>query len=213
VATTPASGRSRTGTTTPTPARSQARSCSCRAAGMELHDTAHTPAMRTAPTRRSTSSPRPQLLRRLLRLLAMVFGEGSAAARARWSSSVAAELRRPALQPLRLPPPVPFHGGAGQIQRPRARPVAAAAGSGGLDVQLRRWRRPPRAPWRPDLARPPPPILAGGHDWCPREAMAGSTSPASGAVERRRRLLQVRWRSRRGGGRRGAGRRARGTAG
>jgi len=120
--------------------------------------------MRTAPTRRSTSSPRPQLLRRLLRLLAMVFGEGSAAARARWSSSVAAELRRPALRPLRLPPPVPFHGGAGQIRRPRARPVAAAAISGGLDVRLRRWRRPPRAPGRPDLARPPPPFLADGHD-------------------------------------------------
>ena len=50
-----------------------------RAAGMELHDTAHTPAMRTAPTRRNMSSLRPQLLRRLLRLLAMVFGEGSAA--------------------------------------------------------------------------------------------------------------------------------------
>ncbi|KAG2575353.1 hypothetical protein PVAP13_7KG428701 [Panicum virgatum] len=180
---------------------------------MELHDTAHTPAhtpaMRTAPTRRSTSSPRPQLLRRLL---AMVFGEGSAAARARWSSSVAAELRRPALRPLRLPPPVPFHGRAGQIRQPRARPVAAAAGSGGLDVRLRRWWRPPRAPWRLDLARPPPPFLAGDHDGCPREAMAGSRSLASGAVERRRRLLQVRWRSRSGGGRRGAGLRARGTA-
>ncbi|KAG2582409.1 hypothetical protein PVAP13_6KG102435 [Panicum virgatum] len=44
---------------------------------------------------------------RLLRLLAMVFGEGSAAARARWSSSVALELRRPALRPLLPPPPVP----------------------------------------------------------------------------------------------------------
>ena len=50
-----------------------------RAAGMELHDTAHTPAMRTAPTRRSTSSPRRQRLPGHLRLLAMVFGEGGAA--------------------------------------------------------------------------------------------------------------------------------------
>ncbi|KAG2585323.1 hypothetical protein PVAP13_6KG383406 [Panicum virgatum] len=144
---------------------------------MELHDTAHTPAMRTAPTRRSTSSPRPQRLRRLLHRLAMVFGEGSAAARAPSSSSVVAELRRPALRPHRLPPLVPFHGGAGQIRRPRDGPVAAAAGSGGLDVRLRRWWRPPRAPWRPDLARPPPSFLAGRHGRCPREAMAGSRSP------------------------------------
>jgi len=47
-----------------------------RAAGMELHDTTHTPAMRTTSTRRSTSSPRRQ---RLPRHLAMVFGEGGAA--------------------------------------------------------------------------------------------------------------------------------------
>ena len=35
-------------------------------------------------------------------------------------------------------------GGTGQIRRPQARLVAAAAGSGGLDVRLWRWRRPPR---------------------------------------------------------------------
>ena len=55
--------------------------------------------------------------------------------------------------------------GTGQIRRPRARPVAAAAGSGGLDVRLGRWRRPPRAPSRPFLARPPPPLLPGRRPW------------------------------------------------
>ena len=125
----------------------------CRAAGMELHDTAHTLAMRTVPTRRSTSSPWPQRHRRLL---AMVFGEGSTAA-------CALELERSggAAAPGNPPSPAPSSsalpwrrrwrtpvrrgdGGAGQIPRPRARPVAAAAGSGGLDVRLWRWRRPPR---------------------------------------------------------------------
>ena len=56
-------------------------------------------------------------------------------------------------------------GGTGQIRRPRARPVAAAAGSGGLDVLLGRWRHPPRAPSRPFLARPPPPLLPGRRPW------------------------------------------------
>ena len=56
-------------------------------------------------------------------------------------------------------------GGTGYIRRPRARPVAAAAGSGGLDVRLGRWRRPPRAPSRPFLARPPPPLLPGRRSW------------------------------------------------
>jgi len=84
-------------------------------------------------------------------------------------------------------------GGTGQIRRPRARPVAAASGSGGLDVWLGRWRRPPRAPSRPNLARPPPPsFLAGGRGGFPHGAMAGSRSPASGAVERRQQLLQAR---------------------
>ncbi|KAG2632369.1 hypothetical protein PVAP13_2NG079892 [Panicum virgatum] len=36
-------------------------------------------------------------------------------------------------------------GGAGQIRWPRAPPVAAAAGSGSLDVRLWRWWHPPRA--------------------------------------------------------------------
>jgi len=206
VATTPASGRSRTGTTTPTPARSQARSCSCRAAGMELHDTAHTPAMRTAPTRRSTSSPRPQRFRRILRLLAMVFGEGSAAARARSRSSAAAELRRPSLRPLLLPPPVLFHGG-GAGGRLCGGETAGLARSRGLE--LGPWRR------RPDLAASTSGYGGGGALLPPSwpTAMAWSRSPTSGAVEQRRQLLQARRRSRSGGGQCGAGRRARGITG
>ena len=51
-------------------------------------------------------------------------------------------------------------GGTGQIRRPRARLVAAAAGSGGLDVLLGRWRRPPRAP-----SRPSSPLLHGRRPW------------------------------------------------
>ena len=43
-------------------------------------------------------------------------------------------------------------------RRPDLVASTSAAGSGGLDVRLRQWRRPPRAPWRPDLARPPPPL-------------------------------------------------------
>jgi len=77
--------------------------------------------------------------------------------------------------------------------------VTAAAGSGGLDVRLGRWQRPPRAPSRPNLARPPPPFLAGGQEGCPHKAMARRRSPASGAVERRRQLLQARRRPARRG--------------
>ena len=104
-----------------------------------------------------------------------------AAARSRSISSIAAELRRLGLRPLLLLLPVSFQfpsmaaaladaarrgdGGTGYIRRPRARPVAAAAGSGGLDVRLGRWRRAPRAPSRPFLARPPPPLLPGRRPW------------------------------------------------
>ncbi|KAG2584477.1 hypothetical protein PVAP13_6KG308300 [Panicum virgatum] len=52
------------------------------------------------------------------------------------------------------------YGGTGQIRRPRARPVAAAAGSGGLAVRQGRWRRPPRAP-----SRPSSPLLHGRRPW------------------------------------------------
>jgi len=75
---------------------------------------------------------------RLLRLLAMVFGEGSATARGRSSSSVAAELRRPALRPLLLPPLVPSYGG-GAGGRLRGGETTGLARSGGLD--LGPWRR------------------------------------------------------------------------
>lgn len=95
-------------------------------------------------------------------------------------------------------------GRAGQIRRPQARPVAAAAGSGGLDVRLQRWPRPPRAPSRASCAveqRPfwcalHLPFRADGHGGCPREDVAGSRSPASSAAERRRQVLQARRRSR-----------------
>ena len=108
------------------------------------------------------------------------------------------------------------YGGTGQIRRPRARPVVAAAGSGGLDVRLGRWRRPPRAPSRPFLARPPPPppswpaAVAGSRagQWRgagPRQAArwsgGGSSSRRGGKAPRPRR---------RGGGCEGGGR---GTAG
>jgi len=101
-------------------------------------------------------------------------------------------------------------GGAGQIRRPQARPVAAAAGSGGLDVRLQRWPRPPRAPSRASCAVEQRPIWcalhlpfrADGHGGCPREDVAGSRSPASSAAERRRQVLQARRRSRSRGGRR-----------
>ena len=72
--------------------------------------------------------------------LAMVFGEGSATARGRSSSSVAAELRRPALRPLLLPPLVPSYGG-GAGGRLRGGETTGLARSGGLD--LGPWRRQP----------------------------------------------------------------------
>jgi len=68
----------------------------------------------------------------------MVFGEGSATARGRSSSSVAAELRRPALRPLLLPPLVPSYGG-GAGGRLRGGETTGLARSGGLD--LGPWRR------------------------------------------------------------------------
>ncbi|KAG2573732.1 hypothetical protein PVAP13_7KG273355 [Panicum virgatum] len=69
-------------------------------------------------------------------------------------------------------------GGAGQIRRPRARPMAAAAGSGGLDIRLRRWRRPP------------PPFLADGHgvEQIPgkRRGGAAAAAPPGVAAEQER---------------------------
>jgi len=215
VAMTPASGRSRTGTAAPTPegAKLEAAPGASRGRdGAARHRTHAGDEDRADPQKHelatATATPSPPPPPR----------HGFRGGQRRRACALELERSGGVAAPGTPTSPAPsssaFHGGAGQIRRPRARPVAAAAGSGGLDVRLRRWWRPPRAPWRPDLARPPPPFLAGGHDGCPREAMAGSRSPASGAVERRRRrLLQVRWRSRSGGGRQGAGRHARGTAG
>ncbi|KAG2613770.1 hypothetical protein PVAP13_4KG403101 [Panicum virgatum] len=174
---------------------------------MELHDTAHTPAMRTAPTRRSTSSPRPQLLRRLLRLLAMVFGEGSATARARWSSSVAAELRRPALRPLRLPHLVPFHGGLARFDGLELGPwrrqldlVASTSGYGGGGALLKLCGGPI---WRVLLPPSWPAAMTGAcvRPWQRADPRQAAAAPLGAVAEQER------------GRPRGAGRRARATAG
>ena len=129
----------------------------------------------TAALVRAGSAPRRDEVRRPARSWARAAGGASAPRRRAFALDL--EHSGGAATPGTLPSPTPSsnflpwrrhwrtaarrgYGGTGQIRRPRARPVAAAAGSGGLDVRLGRWRRPPRAP-----SRPSSPLLHGRRPW------------------------------------------------
>jgi len=98
------------------------------------------------------------------------------------------------------------YGGTGQIRRPRARPVAAAAGSGGLDVRLGRWRRPPRAPSWPSSPPPSWPAAVAGSragPWRGADPRQAARWSGGGSSSRRGGEAPRPWR--RGGGCKGGG--------